>query len=228
MKETLCDVTSKHETQSSIKSAASHIRNEIRSMKCKPWPPPPDELNCDYVKLPGSLVAFLSALFGLGDTTKKNVSPKSQRIIYSLGQDCVYAVTGGRVINPKHILLPWAIKSLTGNVELIKTMNRLGHSMSYSKWEQMDTALCINKLAMEPGLGVVLPTNTYPCVPTTMAFDNIDRLEETLSGRGTSHRVNGIIVQPEVAMFLLLQKKNSDQQVDIHYSFSSCHFIRLL
>ncbi|KAK3753762.1 hypothetical protein QZH41_016442, partial [Actinostola sp. cb2023] len=30
---------------------------------------------------------------------------------------------------------------------------------------------------------------------TTLAWDNIDRLEETLSGEGTSHRVNGIAVQ---------------------------------
>ena len=29
-----------------------------------------------------------------------------------------------------------------------------------------------------------------------LAYDNIDALEETLSGTGTSHRVNGIIVQP--------------------------------
>ena len=28
-------------------------------------------------------------------------------------------------------------------------------------------------------------------------WDNIDRLEETLSGAGTSHRVNGIAIQPE-------------------------------
>ena len=46
--------------------------------------------------------------------------------------------------------------------------------------------------------GVGLPLNVYPRVPTTLAFDNIDRLEETLSGCGTSHRVNGIVVQPMV------------------------------
>jgi len=29
-----------------------------------------------------------------------------------------------------------------------------------------------------------------------LAFDNVDRQEETLSGAGTSHCINGIIVQP--------------------------------
>ena len=33
---------------------------------------------------------------------------------------------------------------------------------------------------------------------TTLAWDNIDRLEETTSGEGTSHRVNGIAVQPRI------------------------------
>jgi hypothetical protein len=33
---------------------------------------------------------------------------------------------------------------------------------------------------------------------TTLAWDNINRLEETISGEGTSHRVNGIAVQAKV------------------------------
>ena len=33
---------------------------------------------------------------------------------------------------------------------------------------------------------------------TVLAWDNIDSLEETLTGSGTSHRVNGIAVQPRV------------------------------
>ncbi|KAL8582974.1 hypothetical protein ACOMHN_039213 [Nucella lapillus] len=33
---------------------------------------------------------------------------------------------------------------------------------------------------------------------SNVSWDNIDRLEATLDGRGTSHRVNGIIVQPNV------------------------------
>ena len=213
MKEKLSCVASKDEQEKALKSAATHIRSEIRNLEAKPWPPSPDELNLDYVKLPESILIFLSALLGLGDTETEELPAKSQRIINSLGQDCVYAVTGGRVIPAKHILLPWAIKSLTGNVELMKTLNRRGHGMSYSKLEEMDTALCMNKLSMEPELGVVLPTKTYPCVPTTMAFDNIDRLEETLSGGGTSHRVNGIIVQPEMAYVPPLTKPKQDQQV---------------
>ena len=35
-------------------------------------------------------------------------------------------------------------------------------------------------------------------VNTTVAFDNIDRIAEIISGGGTSQCVNGIIVQPKV------------------------------
>ena len=43
-----------------------------------------------------------------------------------------------------------------------------------------------------------VPASTKPDVFTNLAWDNIDRLEETLIGTGTSHRVNGIVVQANV------------------------------
>ena len=42
---------------------------------------------------------------------------------------------------------------------------------------------------------IPLPDNIQPHVSITLARDNIDRLQATLSGEGTSHRVNGIAVQ---------------------------------
>ena len=76
-------------------------------------------------------------------------------------------------------------------------LNRLGLGVSYSKLEEIDTALCLQKQRREADQGIVLPSSSLPCIPTSLAFDNIDRLEETLGGGGTSHRVNGIIIQPQ-------------------------------
>ena len=45
---------------------------------------------------------------------------------------------------------------------------------------------------------IPLPASIIPYVFTNLAWDNIDRLEETLTGKGTSHRVNGIAVQANV------------------------------
>ena len=53
---------------------------------------------------------------------------------------------------------------------------------------------------MIPDTSVPLPQHihAHSYVSTNLAFDNIDRLEETLSGSGTSHKVNGIAVQSKV------------------------------
>ena len=54
---------------------------------------------------------------------------------------------------------------------------------------------CLQKMALTPDNEVPLPENIQAYINTTLAWDNIDRLEEILSGVGTSHRVNGIAIQ---------------------------------
>lgn len=110
----------------------------------------------------------------------------------------IYAVTRGQHKPPKHLLLPYLVKTLTGNVEIIQTLNKLGHGVSYSQLEENDTALCLQKLAASLNERNVLPSSIRRHVFTNLAWDNIDRLEETLTGKGTSHRVNGIAVQAKV------------------------------
>ena len=85
--------------------------------------------------------------------------------------------------------------SISGNVEPMQILNRVGYGISYSQLE-VDIALCLQKLAMTPEEGIPLPSNIYPGTNTVLAFDNIDRLERTLAGGGILHRVNGIAVQP--------------------------------
>ena len=65
-------------------------------------------------------------------------SSKVQRLVNSFGQDIVFGVTGGRRKPPKHILLPYAVKTLTNNVELIQILNRCGHGVAYSQIEELN------------------------------------------------------------------------------------------
>ena len=95
---------------------------------------------------------------------------------------------------PKHVLLPYAVKTLTGNTEIIRILNKYGHGMSYTQLEENDTALCLQKLASGVEENVSHPASIKPHVFTNLAWDNIDRIEETLSGKEPSHRVNGIVV----------------------------------
>ena len=69
---------------------------------------------------------------------------------------------------------------------------------------------------------VSLPHNIRPFISTTLAWDNIDRLEETLSGEGTSHRINGIAVQanhfgpqpPSASEPIIMKSKRRIESVD--------------
>jgi len=161
-------------------------------------------------------VSFYALLTGENECSSP--PERVQRLSNSFGQDLVYAVTNGKLKPPKHILLPYAVKSLTGNVELIHTLNRFGHGVSYSLLQEIDTAICLQKLLLKNE--VSLPLDLCPGIFTTLAWDNIDCLEETLSGGGTSHRVNGIAIQqkegdnPEPQM---LPKLSKTKQRSISY-----------
>ncbi|KAL9977627.1 hypothetical protein ACROYT_G015055 [Oculina patagonica] len=180
-----------------IKKVGLYIRDAIISQDAKmSWPPQPSELAENAVNIPEELEVFLhTVLTGSVNRPEEGYSARVQRLINSFSQDIVFGVSGGRQKPPKQILLPYAVKSLTNNVELIQILNRFGHGVAYSQIEEMNTALCLHKMALTQENEIPLPQNIQPFINTTLAWDNIDRLEETLSGSGTSHRVNGIAVQ---------------------------------
>ena len=145
-------------------------------------------------QIPEPLHSFLLGLLA-GNATAANLSQRVEVLIASFSQDLVYAISNGQQKPPKHVLLPNAVKTLTGNVELIRMLNRLGHGISYTQLEENETALCLQKLMATESHKVALTAAIKPFIFTTLAWDSIDRIEETLTGSGTSHRVNGIGVQ---------------------------------
>ena len=66
-------------------------------------------------------------------------------------------------------------------------LNRCGYGIAYSQIEKINIALCLQKFALTPDNEVPLPENIQAYVNTMLAWDNIDKLEETLFGAGTSH-----------------------------------------
>ena len=168
-----------------VQEAAVIIRSELSQLKNNmSWPPRVSELNPDMLRTPNLLQHFLSYL--LHGPSKPSLKTSS------IGQDIIYCVHNGQFITSKHTLLPFAIKSMTGNAELIKIMNRLGHGVSYTKFAEVDSAYAIQKISTNLGL---IPEEIQPYQQASIVYDNIDRLEETLSGAGTTHRVNGIVIQ---------------------------------
>lgn len=103
------------------------LRNEINKQDVsQPWPP-----DTDQNVIPASVTQFLHTLL-TGECECQTPSERAQRLATSFGSDLVFAVTSGTTKPPKHLLLSYAVKSLTGNTELIRTLNRLGHCVSYS------------------------------------------------------------------------------------------------
>ena len=182
-----------------IRRVALELRKDIQSTGSEEmsWPPKASELNEDAIRIPEDVKLFLVTLLTGSSSCKPNdpCQEKDQRLVNSFGQDWIFAVTNGRQKPPKHILFPYAVKTLTNNVDVIRFLNCCGHGIAYSQIEEMNTALCLQKMASTPENGAPLPDNIRPHISTSLAWDNKDRLEETLSGGGTSHRVNGIAVQ---------------------------------
>ena len=192
-----CLQQQQRECKASSTEEIRRVALELRKAICSnvneiSWPPQTSQLTEDGINIPDEVRLFLSTLLsGRSQYPEESCSLKVQRLVNSFGQDMVFGVTGGRQKPPKHFLLPYAVKTLTNNVEVI----RCGHGVAYSQIEEMNTALCLQKMAMTPENAVPLHDNIKPYVSTSRAWNNIDRLEETLSGGGTSHRVNGIAIQ---------------------------------
>ena len=81
---------------------------------------------------------------------------------------------------------------MTGNFKLIKIINRLGHGVSYTKLADVDTAYAIQNISTNSGL---MPEEIQPYQQASIVYGNFDSLGETLSGAGTTHSVNGIVIQ---------------------------------
>ena len=133
------------------------------------WPPQLDELKHGHFSIPQLLTTFLQHLIY---SRVENTQRDNCRLT-SIAKDLMFSVTKKPL--PKHIRLPFTIKSLTGNTELIKIVNCLGHGISYSKTLEIDTSLAIQKL-VEARTGVVLPNDTQYHQQTSLVYDNIDRL----------------------------------------------------
>ena len=73
-------------------------------------------------------------------------------------------------------------------------MSRLRHGISYTKLEEYETVIAEKQIERQQD-GIVSPSNCQHDIPVTLAWNNNDLLEETLSGRETTHCTNGIVIK---------------------------------
>lgn len=110
--------------------------------------------------------------------------------LLSVAQDVMFLRARGKILLPKHSSLSMAVRHLTGSAKLIGLLNGFGHCSSNSSVLEHDSALARRQL--EQGTSV-LPSGSISTY-TTLVWDN-DFSEETVSGKGTTHNTNGILLQ---------------------------------
>ena len=141
--------------------------------------------------MPSILYNMLAWTCGLSENPsdqKVDVSKELNRRILSIGQDILF-LANPRSPTSKHFLLRTAVKQITGSKRVIDILHVLGHSAAYSTIQRLETDIAEFQL-LRP-----VPSTLHCQQFTTLIWDNIDFLEETVSGSNTTHCVNGIAIQ---------------------------------
>ena len=151
--------------------------------------------------------------------SEKSKAEKTLRLKDSFDQDIVFSVTNGAIKTPKSVLFPSVVKALCNNTEILKLLNKYGLGISYDLVEEIETDFALNVINEQAENRVVIPSDfnegETSCPVALMIADNIDNLECTLSGTGTSHRVNSILE--------LNKKEEQNQQSEDIEMRSVCH-----
>ncbi|XP_034096209.1 uncharacterized protein LOC117562482 [Gymnodraco acuticeps] len=195
---TKCQTT--HEDTRTLYTAALFLKrllSDTPGMSC-PWPPTSENVNVteSQTVVPIGLYNLLSWIIGSTEEPTLdhyvNIDDDVHLKVLSVCQDIVYLASKGRKQTPKSLALGLTVRHLTGSSRIVSLLNRLGHCASWDTVLSLDTSLA--QLTLVEGRDKI-PKGFSKRTPTTLVWDNIDFGEETLSGRGTTHHTNGIMLQ---------------------------------
>ena len=181
--------------------AALEIRKLLRESKGvdSEWPPDSCDLTLSLARqsISVKLYNFLAWCVGYSDPVENQMveisSNESDKIV-SIAQDFIYAESNDKKQMHKALALGMAVRQITGSVRLLRILHGLGHTASTDTVYRHDTALAISSSNCA-GKEIATPRNISAGTFTTIVWDNYDFNEETVSGKGTTHVANGIIVQ---------------------------------
>ena len=159
-----------------------------------PWPPTPKDLTKEKIEVSHFVDIFLNKL--LSGSSEPSESIRVNRLKISFYQALLYAVCNGRIKTVKSILYSTVVKTLSNNTGLLRFANLLGHGVSYTVLEELETEAAISLIGQQKSY-TNIPEGFFRDVFTMLVYDYIDRREGTISGGNTSHKVNGIIIQPK-------------------------------
>jgi len=171
------------------------ILNTFQKVDNNKWPLTVHDLDPKTSVVPGLLERFLTAVLSGGHSP----TPKVCRLVNSIGQDILRAVTRGKWKLPKHVLLGMTLRHLFRSAELIHILNRLGHIENYSFLLELETSLA-NAIDQTSGLLPPEIIRNPSCAFLFHSdFDNFDEYINDIGGAGSVHRSQGIMLQEILA-----------------------------
>jgi len=139
--------------------------------------------------VPSELTTYFRTLL---ESSSSRLITRSQKVkLNSICQDFMNLFSPQKVNTPKGLALGLVVKHLTGSKDVINILHKLGHSASYDTIRAYETSLAIHAISNENKI----PDSFAYQKHITMVRDNIDYLEATKSGSGTTHHTNGILIQ---------------------------------
>ena len=118
----------------------------------------------------------------------QNPSDATKRV-YSVGQDILYH--SSVQLTPKHVGSALLIHNSTRSKDLVEAVHKAGHCIGYDTLLRVETALAEQEIERhEDNNGIPVPPNMKPGVFTQFASDNLDKIEQTRTGKDTFHVTN--------------------------------------
>lgn len=188
------EVSCETKIQAKMCNAAYTLRKIIMEAKRTPLS---ENLNIEdiakgEIMIPDPLLQFFTHLI-CGSDKRRGVKESKKCRVEAICLDIIFATSSGIKKPAKNIILGMVMKSIRGSRRVINILNRLGHSISYSTVEELETELTFGESNREQ----IPPTgwNLKPSLSTSVAFDNIDRFVEPLSRKDTLQDTVGIAYQ---------------------------------
>lgn len=177
----------------SIKSMAYYLRNKILQMQEKyncSDTLTDDEMCAEKQNIPEELLLFVRHLINGPRMAKESKSVK----VVSISSSIINCVSHASIKTTTSVSLALALKTMTGSRKILDLMNRLGHSVSYSMAQEIETEIAYKVSSKNSILPAGLITGD-PEYFVGAAFDNFDRNTETSTGRNGMHNTVGIVYQ---------------------------------
>ena len=198
------DILTLHRAAMMLRAELQNSSNPFREK----WPPLAEELDIPTAEsmIPVALYNKFAWMMGVSDEITLERFVKTERSVHlkllSLLQDVVYMESRGQKATPKHYCLGMMLHHISGSSTIVSILNKLGHCTSRLTISALETALAQVQASASD---THIPAG-FVSEYTTVVWDNIDFNKETVSGQGTTHHTNGIIVQKAVSLPLQIDQ----------------------